>query len=341
MRTIALKLLIFILLLCSCSVAKKSIELSSEAFSVDLTLRIRYINNMKIVGDLLYITYEYPRGYGDNVLCSYFIDYENMELKFNKIPFENGTHDNLYYLISFWDNEDNLLVVDRNNPVIFEVSSDSLHRTSKSIISAKAKTPHPMAIEVAQVFYKAPDEYYFIGRSASQIQTVYHSDNRTDSLIVSEMKPIIYDESYPSWIVNYGTFAYNYQKEMGVWGYKMFPAIMIYDFVNKTDKVIEFGEQTFDPSTISKADIWENNPVHFRSVSTTNDYIYALYWGEFYSEMDKKESAGTVESKIIKFDWKGKVKKIYTVNKKIRNFTIDDNERIIAHDGKEFLLIEL
>ncbi len=333
MRTVALKLLIFILLLCSCSVAKKSIELSSKEFSADSTLDIKHIDNMKIVGDLLYIQL-------DNVLCSYFIDYESKELKFNNFLFENGTHDSLYYMIPFWDNEGNLLMVDRYNMVLFKASADSLQRTSESIISLEAKRAHKI-IEARQVFYKAPDEYYFIGNSASGTQAIYHSDNRTDSLIVSEIKSIIYDETYPSWSVNYGTFAYNYQNEMGVWAYKMFPAIMIYDFVDKTYKIIEFGEQTFDPSTISKADLWDNNPIHFRSVSATNDYIYALYWGEFYSEMDKKESAGTAESKIIKFDWKGKVKKIYTVNKKIRNFTIDDNERIIAHDGKEFLLIEL
>ena len=87
----------------------------------------------------------------------------------------------------------------------------------------------------------------------------------------------------------------------------MFPAIQIYDFINSLDKTVIVAIESFDYTTISEADVWEANPIQFKDISTTDNYIYALYWGLKASDMDKKHSDGTAETKVVKCDWQGNI----------------------------------
>lgn len=341
----AVSLALFLLCGLSCNSSKVEMtKVSPIPFMVDSTLSIKNLQDIRINGDLLYVTYDYEGGYGHQILSSYKIDFDNKKLGFNKTYFkEDDNRYSIFVPVTFWDDENNMYVAECDFPNIYKVCNDTLCKTTDALISSNASVPYKMALEARQAYYKSPDEYYFIGRQPmSGIKAVYHSDNRNDQLIVSESKKIIYDERYPSWIINHGVFSYNYTNNMGAYAFLMFPAIQIYNFANKQDKTIRIQEESFDPSTISEADMWENNPIQYKFLYTTNEYIYALYWGELSHEMDKRHGMGTAETKILKYDWTGKIRNAYVIGKRIQAFGVTaDNKKIIAFDGEDFFLLNL
>lgn len=329
---------------CSNSTAQSVSRASSTPFMVDTTLQIKNIQDLRIVKNSLYLTYDYVGGYGHQIFCSFDIDYNNPKLKYCKTFFrENNNYYSIFAPVIFWDNDENMYVVERDHPDINIVSNDTMFGTHKALISPNAHTPYEMVLEAKQAFYKSPDEFYFIGRQPmSGIQAVYHSDNHNNQPIVTEVRRLIFDERFPSWILNYGKFSYNYKNKLGVYAFQMFPAIQIYDFINNTDKNVVIATESFDNTTISEADVWEANPIQFKDICTTDRFIYALYWGVKTSDMEKRHSDDMAETKVIKCDWEGNILKTYMINKRLLAFCVsDDDKRIIAYDGKEFLLINL
>lgn len=344
--TSATCLILFMLSAVSCgNTTTQSVSIvSSTPFVVDSTLQIKNIQDLRIIENSLYLTYDYVGGYGHQMLCTYDIDYNNTGLKFCKTFFrEENNYYSIFAPVSFWDNNGNMYVVERDQPNINIVSNDTMHRTPKALISSNAQTPYEMVLEAKQAFYKSPDEYYFIGRQPmSGIQAIYLSDNHNSRPIVTEIRKLIFDERYPSWILNHGKFSYNHKNKMGVYAFQMFPAIHIYDFINSKDKTVVVAIESFDYTTISEADVWEANPIQFKDISTTDNYIYALYWGFKASDMDKKHSDGTAKTKVVKCDWEGNILETYVINKRLQAFCVsDDDKRIIAYDGNDFLLINL
>lgn len=341
-KILAIGLLSFMLAGASCnsSSAQKTAQVSAISMTVDSMPQIKNLQDIRIVDDKLYLTYDYIGGYGHQLFCCYTIDYTNNHLSFDKEYFQK---DPIFVPITFWDDKGNLLVAERDNPYIYTVVNDSLHKTPNALISEKAHTPYKMVMEAKQAFYKAKNEYYFIGRQAlSGIQAVYHSDNKDDELIVRETQRIVFDERYPSWIVNYGVFTYNYFKNCGAYAYQMFPAIQIYNFTDTTHITISTETESFNPNTLSDADVWEMNPVQYKYITSTAQYIYALYWGMMAGDMNDKHNNGTAITKILKYDWEGKLRHVYLVNKGLQGIAVtSDNHEVIGYDGKEFLLIHL
>ena len=233
--TYATCLVLFMLSVVSCgnTTAQSVSRVSSTPFVVDSTLQIKNIQDLRIIEHSLYLTYDYVGGYGHQMLCSYDIDYNNTLLKFRKTFFrEENNYYSIFAPVSFWDNNGNMYVVERDQPYINIISNDTILRTSKALMSNNARTPYEMVLEAKQAFYKSPDEYYFIGRQPmSGIQAIYHSDNHNSQPIVTEIRKLIFDERYPSWILNHGKFSYNHKKKMGVYAFQMFPAIQIYDLI--------------------------------------------------------------------------------------------------------------
>lgn len=329
---------------CGDTMAQSVSRVSSTPFVVDSTLQIKNIQDLRIIEHSLYLTYDYVGGYGHQMLCAYDIDYDNTRLEFCKTFFrEENNYYSIFTPVSFWDDNGNMYVVERDQPNINIVSNDAILRTSKALISNNAQTPYEMVMEAKQVFYKSPDEYYFIGRQPMLgIQAIYHSDNHGSQPVVTEIRKLIFDERYPSWILNHGKFSYNYKNKLGVYAFQMFPAIRIYDFVDNHDKNVVVATKSFDHTTISDADIWEANPIQFKDISTTDNYIYALYWGLKASDMDAMHSCGTAETKVVKLDWKGNILETYVIDKRLQAFCVSgDDERIVAYDGEDFLLINL
>ena len=165
--TYATCLVLFMLSVVSCgnTTAQSVSRVSSTPFVVDSTLQIKNIQDLRIIEHSLYLTYDYVGGYGHQMLCSYDIDYNNTLLKFRKTFFrEENNYYSIFAPVSFWDNNGNMYVVERDQPYINIISNDTILRTSKALMSNNARTPYEMVLEAKQAFYKSPDEYYFIGR---------------------------------------------------------------------------------------------------------------------------------------------------------------------------------
>lgn len=330
---------------CSNQKAHQIQSISSIPFDVDSTIPIRNIQNLNIVGDQLYITYDYAGGGVHQILRRYDINYKKRQLTFSKeLLKDDNNRYSIYVPVVFWDNAGDMFVAEYSAPDIYLLRNDSLFKTSNALISAKAKVPYEMALEAKQAFYKSPNEYYFVGRQPmSGISAVYHADNRNNKLTITEKKRIICDERYSSWMLNAGTFSYNYSNNIGVYAFMLFPVIKIYDFANDNEKIIRFkADSTFNSSTTYEADVWETNHIQFKHLCTTDDYIFALYWGAMAVDMDRKRYNGTAKTKIVKCDLEGNILNIYVVNRGLQAFTIsNDNTTAIAYDGKDFLLLRL
>lgn len=344
--TIILFAILFVFVDCNNSSTPRISNVTPILMSIDSLPKIKNLQDIHIVKDRLYFTYECDGGYGQQILRSYKIDFKKNSLSFDKEFFKR---DNNYYKmfapITFWNNDDQLFVVEQDNPKIYAVVNDSLRKTTASLISNKAKTPYDIVLEVRQAYYKSKDEYYFIGRQPkSGFQAVFHSDNRGDSLVVKEAKRIIFDKKYPFWGVNFGTFTYNSSINSGAYAYLMFPAIEIYNFNDNKCKTIKIttNVKSFNPNTISCADLWNLNPVQYNYLTSTKQYLYALYWGVSYDTMDKMHKKGTAKSQIKMYDWKGKLKNVFIVNKSLQGISVTcDDKIIIAYDGGNFYMIKI
>lgn len=104
--------------------------ISWKPLRCDSVLNIKNIQDMKIVGNnKLYITYEYPGSFGDQLLKCFAIDWANSGMSFKKEFFKrkNGTH--VFNVpVTFWDLEGNMFAYERNNPYLYAVSGDTLKR---------------------------------------------------------------------------------------------------------------------------------------------------------------------------------------------------------------------
>lgn len=324
--------------LTSCKGDKKAFV---STFTTNSPLNLYNVFRINVVNDRLYVMSEIKH---QQILSSYNIDLDNKMLTFQKEYFkrDSATYD-FYFFTPLWDNNDSLFIVESDNPVLWEQVNDSIVQTDKALLSTTAKVPHAVALHVRRAFYVSDNEYIFVGRQPRDGEgAIYRSVIDNGETIVTEITPLIADEKYQSWVVNHGTLTYNNSIKKGAFAYWMFPKIKIFDYTNKTEKTISLGESTFNPETIEEGDLWYINTVNFIDIVSTDEYIYALYWGNTFEGMDKDNKEGKAVTRICKFDWNGNLEKSYKIKRALKNIAVTkDGKSIIGYDGENFVLIAL
>ena len=283
---------IFILLciffsICTWASAVKNYRVQNISWSqlrCDTALNIKNIQDMKLMGNNeLYVTYEIPNSYGDQLVNSLSVDLGKRNLSFKKEFFKrkNGT-----YVFSV--------------PIIFW---DTLKRNGQSIISSKSICPYRLVIEAKYPFVDSLGQYVFVGRQEKNgFQAILRSTPATDGVRkIEEVSKIIFDSRYPSWLVNYGSLAYNPQKNVAAFAYQLFPAVQFYNLTDGSSFKFMKGRNTFNPKTLKEGDIWESNPIHFKAITANDKYIYCLYWG--MTEQQAKNTDGRRSDKPLLFCW--------------------------------------
>lgn len=345
MRTICLKMLVCIVMIpfsCGCFNQNGHKVTSAELvrLEVDSLPDIAKISEIRFHKNDIYLTYETRGGWGQQFVSRYGIDPDKMAMVFEKEYFKK---DNGYYQVFapllFTDAEGSLYVSGRDEPSVYHVNSNGCAQSNGDhVITYGASTPHEMVMESRQVFHKAPHEYLFIGRQPKDgVQGLYLSHNETGCVDITEVAGIVYDQSHPSWTVNFGRMTYNHSSGVGAFAFQMFPAVQYIDVSNGTIFNAVIPETEPVQVVTEGADIWEQNPVQFKDITSNSRYVYALYWGTSFAEAQARNTSGSGESRIIRFDWDGNITAVYTIDRYVSSIGVsEDDSYLVCHDGKDF-----
>ena len=312
---------------------------------VDSLPDISNVSEIRFYKDDIYITYETREGWGQQFVSRYSIDEEKVAINFEKEYFKK---DNGYYQVFvpllFTDAEGALHVSGRDEPAVYHVNSDgSAQANGDNVITYGASTPHEMVMEARQVFHKAPHKYLFIGRQPKDgVQGLYLSHNDTSSVDITEVTGIVYDQSHPSWTVNFGRMTYDHSSGIGAFAFQMFPAVQFIDTSNGTIFNIVLPEIEPVQVVTEGADIWEQNPVQFKDITSNSSHVYAIYWGMSFAEAQARNTSSSGESRIIRFDWDGNITAVYTIDRYVSSIGVsEDDSYLVCHDGKDFYYVDV
>lgn len=322
---------------CSANRDIKYVSAELQVIEVDSMPDIKILSEVRVRNNQVYLTYESKGEYGQRHIKQYVYDNKLRSLSYDKELFKKD--DGYYQLFVpslFEDGKGDLYSFDRDMPSVYYVSADGMAiPTRNNLITTMAKTPYILVQEVRQAFFKSPDEFLFIGREPfGGEQALLLSRNYADSIIVDEVCKITYDKEFPSWMINFGKATYNQQKQVLAFAYQLYPTIQFFKL--KDGKIFKSSlPQSQHLEIITEgADIWEQNCVQYKDITSNENHIYALYWGETFETAyrERKNNAGT--SQIMQYDWDGNLLSIYKVDKCLETVGVSsDDGYIICYDG--------
>lgn len=292
---------------CSSKKGIQEIKTSVEVLCVDSMPDISILSEIRVWDNQVYLTYESKGEYGQRHIKRYIYDNDTRTLNYDKELFKKG---NGYYQLFapslFEDDKGTLYVYDRNMPSVSAVTAEGMAcSTGNHLITTSAKAPYALVQEARQAFYKSQNEYLFIGREPyGGTQALFLSRNLTDSITIDEICKMVYDEDYPSWMINFGKAVYNHNNQIVAFAYQLYPVIQFINIKNNNVFTAVLPEVNISSIVTDGADVWEQNPVQFKDVTSNGEHLYALYWGKDFSEVHNERQSGKEMSKIIKYDWK-------------------------------------
>ena len=322
---------------CSANRDIKYVSADLQVIEVDSMPDIKILSEIRVRNDQVYLTYESKGEYGQRHIKQYVYDNKFQSLSYDKELFKKD--DGCYQLFVpslFEDDKGDLYSFDRDMPSVYSVSADGMAvPTRNSLITTKAKTPYTLVQEVRQAFSKSQDEFLFIGREPfGGEQALLLSRNYTDSIIVDEICKITYDKESPSWMINFGKATYNQQKQVLAFAYQLYPTIQFFKLEEGQIFKSSLPQSQYLELQTEGADIWEQNCVQYKDITSNENHIYALYWGETFETVyrERKNNAGT--SQIMQYDWDGNLLSIYKVDKCLETVGVSsDDGYIICYDG--------
>ena len=349
-RIIYLKMVASLVMIFSCwgcsNYDKYSItEVDLLRIQTDSLPDISKISEMRLHDEELYLTYETQGSWGQQFVSRYSMDFNEGMMHFEKDYFkkENGYYQ-FFAPLLFTDTESSLYVSGRDELSVYLVSSEGIaYNNGDYIMTNDSNVPYEMVMEARQIFHYAPHEYIFIGRKPKDgMQGIYHSDNTTGGIEITEVSRIVYDDTNISWTANFGRMTYNSEKGVAAFAFQMFPAVQFIDVRNgKAFNVVLPNTESVQLIT-DRADIWEQNDVQFKDITSNSNHIYALYWGMGFDEAENKKISGNGESKVIRFDWKGNITDVYVFDICISSIAVsEDDSLILGHDGEYFYYVRV
>ena len=322
---------------CSANRDIKYVSADLQVIEVDSMPDIKILSEIRVRNDQVYLTYESKGEYGQRHIKQYVYDNKFQSLSYDKELFKKD--DGCYQLFVpslFEDDKGDLYSFDRDMPSVYSVSADGMAvPTRNSLITTNAKTPYKLVQDDRQAFSKSQDEFLFIGREPfGGEQALLLSRNYTDSIIVDEICKITYDKEFPSWMINFGKATYNQQKQVLAFAYQLYPTIQFFKLEEDHIFKSSLPQSQYLELQTEGADIWEQNCVQYKDITSNENHIYALYWGETFETVyrERKNNAGT--SQIMQYDWDGNLLSIYKVDKCLETVGVSsDDGYIICYDG--------
>lgn len=293
---------------------------------------IRHMIDMKVSGDTLLFVYEGEDSYGQRLLRRAVIDCKNNTLAVSP---DMGKREDGYFVsympYPFITDDGTIRVISQDDCEIYAIENDTtLVRTKQYLMTGNSTVPFPISQYVQDVFMTGPDNYVFIGREPKGGRQYAMKADLTTAKI-DTIRQINISPELQSWMPNAGELAYSGKHCRLAFAYKFHPAIEIFGLDGSAIKMIKICDDTFDPKTLCNADFEMYNPVHFADISTTADFIYALYKGVEDNDADK--------SIIYQIDWNGNIFRAYSLTADLQNLVAYNNDLLIGWDGKRFIIV--
>lgn len=160
--------------------------------------------------------------------------------------------------------------------------------------------------------------------------------------MIDEVSKIVYKEDNTSWIINFGKATYHPKNRTVAFAYQLYPAIQFIDTSNNQVFTATLPDATPSDIATDIADIWEQNPVQFKDITSNEKHIYALYWGKTFATVRNERQSGKGASSIVKYDWDGNLIAIYTIDRCLEAIGVsNDDSYLIGYDSNEMCMIGL
>lgn len=332
---------------CLASSSAKDVEhfvVTAKKIKIDSIPAIKVLSEIKIVRNQVYLTYETGGEYGQCHVIRYNYNEQAETLHFEKELFkkENGYYQ-MFIPSLFQDNQDSLYVFDKTIPSVCSVTPEGLAMPiGKHLITTSSKVPYAIVQEARQAFYKSPDAYYFIGREPKDgKQALFLSRNSEDSIRIEEVHRFVLDNTHSSWMVSFGKAACQPKRQIIAYAYHLFPAMQFIDLNSRKCRTLCLEKTNPTVLKTDVADIWEQNTVYYHDITSSNKFIYALYWGKTNEDMHHNKSNGTATSLIIKYNWNGDMVATYTFNGCLYRIGVSSEDaHLIGYDGTSLCVIQ-
>lgn len=341
-----LQLVVFFVILSLWSVCAFAEGLAKlTPLKVDSVADVKMLVNLKVVGKRLCVTYESPKRWGTQLLRVYRIDESSGLLMFETEYFRNPAKSNgIDYPVLFQDSLGATYVMDCTYPLVYNIDLEKhvMQNTHKFVFTDKAKVPYPMALNVSFAYRSSELEYYFVGRQPKRgVQAVYKSKSDTTSVFVEEIAQLVFSKKYPAWTTNFGKQTVGVMQHVIAHGFYLYPAIQYVNLDTKQSYVVKLAEPNWKRLKPLTADVWEENIVQIKDISSSKNYVYALWWNKSLQNMETLRKQNKAACKIVTLDWDGDVKKIYYINRYMVSIVALDDGKLIGTDGKKYWLITL
>ena len=331
-------LLAIFLLMSAEANAQSTVTFSKLRIEGNTQVSIRHMIDMKMIGDTLLFVSDSKDSYGQQFLRRAVVDSKNNKLS---ISCDMGKRSDGYYVsdmpypyIAF---DGSIRVVSRDNCEIYTIENDTTFaRTKQYLMSENSVVPVNLSQYVKDVFMTAPDKYVFIGREPNGgRQFALTAD--VSSAKIDSIRQISISPKLQAWMANTGEMAYSSKHSRIAFAYTLHPVIEFFGEDGAVLNTVEVAKPTFRMATLNEADFEDLNPLHFIDITATDDYIYAIYWGQKFAQ----RKSPNVTSSIYKLDWGGNIINQYTVNANLHNIAVYNPNTLIAWTGAEFILIQL
>lgn len=316
-----------------------------QTIEVDSLPEIKILSEIRVFNGDVYLTYEVKGEFGQRHVKCFSYNTPNKKMNFIRELFkkDNG-YSQLFVPVLFEGDKNSLFVTERDNPVVNTVSTDGLAvRTDDYIISTTAQVPYPILLEARQAFYKASGEYLFIGREPQGgSQALFYSRNLEDTTKITEISKISFRNEATSWMINFGKMVYDQHRQVAAYAYQLYPVMQFFDL--KNSRILKSVQnQLQNPEiTMEGADVWEQNNVQYKDITSNNHHIYTLFWGKTFDTAHQEREKGVGTSEIIQYDWNGRIQAIYKVGICLEAIGVSGNDDyIICYDGEKVYHLDI
>lgn len=325
------------------SVHAEQSELRVVRLAVDSMPQIKLIQEMQIAGNRLCVIYEQPNHWGSELLCTFRILESENRLVFDDEYFRIPSQSNgIDYPLLFEDSAKLSYVTDRTYPLVFLFDFDKhrMQNTHRFILSTHSKVPYPMSQTVNAAYRSSDSTTYFVGRQPMKgYQALYRSQTDSASCIVTEVARLMYSDRYPAWTVNAGSAVFCNENHRLAIGFNLFPAIQIVDYLTGNSMMVKLADTDYRHLKLAVGDIWEENPMQIKDVTSTPQRVYALWWGRRSASMQALRRKNQAVCKIVSFDWQGEHVKAYVVHQYLTVIVALADGKLLGTDGKHFYLL--
>ena len=121
----------------------------------------------------------------------------------------------------------------------------------------------------------------------------------------------------------------------------IYPAVQYVSLDERKSYIVKLAEPNWKTIKPLSADVWAINLMQVKDVTSSETYVYALWWNKTQQSMTLLHKQNKASCKLVVLDWTGNIKNTYVVPKYMSNIVALSDGKLIGSDGKKFWLITL